>query len=339
MKVTKIPASRTGIFVIVCFTLLVVALFLIGDKQKLFSNTLTYFVKFKDVSNLKKGAMVMISGINVGSVSSIDLPKKSGDSVLVSIHIVKEAINLVHTDSKASITTVGLVGDKVVTISSGSDTTPLVPVDGLITGESQRDLMGVVDTVMTAINAIKNITEQANDMFTDIRGGKGTVGKLLTDDGLYMDIRAIVTNSDKSIASITNTARQLQVTIDSALGNFSATSTEFRDLGHSLNSGKGSIGRLLNDTEIYTKLVNLAQSINGTVDELRDAMTKISTASGNTAEVTEALKHNFLVKDYFEDRGYWSASEEEQKIKNRIDTLRKIEANIDLKLKQLKKQP
>jgi phospholipid/cholesterol/gamma-HCH transport system substrate-binding protein len=336
MKITKIPSSRTGIFVIVCFSLLVIGLFLIGDKQKLFSNTSTYYVKFREVNNLKTGAMVLISGINVGSVHSIDLPKKSGDSVLVSIHIVKDAINLIHTDSKATVTTVGLVGDKVVSITTGSASSALVPKDGLITGESQRDLMGVVDTVMAAIDAIKDLTEQANDMFTDIRSGKGTVGKLLTDEGLYKDIRAIVTNSDKSIASITSTARQLQITIDSALGNFSATSTEFRELGHTLNSGKGSIGRLLNDTEIYAKLLDLSQSISTTVTELRDAMTKISTASGNTAEVTEALKHNFLVKDYFEDRGYWDASKEEQKIKDRIDTLKKIESNIDLKLKQLR---
>src|SRR5579864_6033583 len=98
MKITKIPSSRTGIFVIICFSLLVIALFLICDKQKLFSNTSTYFVKFREVNDLKKGAVVMISGINVGSVSSIELPKKSGDSVLVEVHVIKEASNLIHTD-------------------------------------------------------------------------------------------------------------------------------------------------------------------------------------------------------------------------------------------------
>src|SRR5438552_1046335 len=104
MKITKIPASRTGIFVIVCFALLVVALFLIGDKKKLFSNTSVYYIKFREVSGLKQGAQVIISGINVGSVHAIDLPKHAGDSVLVEVHIEKDAAPLIHTDSKASVT-------------------------------------------------------------------------------------------------------------------------------------------------------------------------------------------------------------------------------------------
>src|SRR5207247_2633785 len=110
-------ASRTGIFVIICFGLLVVALFLIGDKSKLFSSTSTYNVKFKDINGLKQGAQVIMSGMNVGSVNAIELPKKSGDSVHVTIRIVKEAQNLIHLDSKAVITTVGLVGDKTIAIS------------------------------------------------------------------------------------------------------------------------------------------------------------------------------------------------------------------------------
>ena len=88
MKITKIPASRTGIFVIICFALLVVALFLIGDKQKLFSSTSSYFVKFRDINGLKQGAQVLMSGISVGSVSKIELPKHSGDSVVVTIQVV-----------------------------------------------------------------------------------------------------------------------------------------------------------------------------------------------------------------------------------------------------------
>src|SRR5512140_2907476 len=99
MKITRIPSSRTGLFVIICFTLLVVALFVIGDKQKLFSNTSSYFIKFKEISGLKEGAMVQISGIAVGSVKNIVLPKRSGDSVLLTISVIKDGQPLIHADS------------------------------------------------------------------------------------------------------------------------------------------------------------------------------------------------------------------------------------------------
>ncbi|MDP4220990.1 MAG: MlaD family protein, partial [Bacteroidota bacterium] len=216
MKIAKIPASRTGLFVIICFSLLVIALFLIGDKQKLFSNTSKYYVKFREVSGLKQGAQVQITGINVGSVSKIELPRKSGDSVLLTIQVVKEAQNLIHMDSKASVTTEGLVGNKTISITVGTDDSPLKPIGGLIIGESQRDLMGVVDSAVAALDAVKDLTVQATGIVTDMRSGKGSIGKLLNDEGLYNDIRAIVSNTDKSLATITRTANTVGVSVDSA---------------------------------------------------------------------------------------------------------------------------
>ena len=237
------------------------------------------------------------------------------------------------------VTTIGLVGDKTVSIKVGSVGSPVLPPGGLIIGESQRELSGLLDTLGEALNAVRNITEQANGIVGDIHSGKGTLGKLISDSSLYKNIQAFVTSSDRSITQVTKTAEGIQRSIDSALGNFSQTSTEFKKVGENLNKGKGSLGKLLNDTTFYAKLSGVSESISRTVAELRDAMVKISTASGNTVEVTEAMKHNFLVKGYFEDRGYWRADVAERNIQTKIDSLQKIQANIDEKLKLLKNNP
>jgi len=336
MKIAKIPASRTGLFVIICFSLLVIALFLIGDKQKMFSNTSVYYVKFREISGLKQGAQVQISGISVGSVSGIELPKKSGDSVLLTIKVEKDAQPLIHEDSRASVSTEGLVGNKNVSITVGSPQSPVKPIGSMIIGESQRDIMGVVDTAAAALNAVRSLTVEATGIIQDMRSGKGSIGKLLNDEGLYNDIRAIVSNTDKSMTTITQMASTLGISVDSALKNVSATSNEFKQLAYSINSGKGSIGKLLNDNELYDKLIGISGSINTMIAELKDAMTKISTASGNAVEVTEAFKHNFLVSSYFEDRGYWDAAAFEKNIQTRIDSLQQIEARIDRKIKTIK---
>jgi phospholipid/cholesterol/gamma-HCH transport system substrate-binding protein len=339
MKITKIPASRTGLFVIICFGLLVIGLFLIGDKQKLFSNTSTYYVKLKDVNGLKPGAQVIVSGINVGSVHSIDLPRKAGDSVLVAVKVVKDAQNLIHSDSKASVTTIGLVGDKTLAISIGSPNTPITPHGGYIQGEAQREFTSLIDTLGEVLNDLKMVTNDVNGIVANIRGGKGTLGKLLTDEDLYGNIKELVTTSSKSINSLTSTTTGIQKSVDEALGNISQTSSEFRKVGESINSGKGSLGKLLNDTTMYYRLSNVSQSIAGTIAELKDAMTKFSTAGGNTVEVTEALKHNFLVRDYFEDRGYWKADAAQRDINARIDSLQRLQITVDQKLKQLNRIP
>ena len=339
MKITKIPASRTGLFVIICFSLLVLGLFLIGDKQKLFSNTSTYYAKYKDVNGLKPGAQVIITGINVGSVNSIDLPKKAGDSVLISMHIVKDAQSLIHTDSKASVVTIGLVGDKTVSVSVGNAGTPVLPVGGFITGQDQRELSGLLDTLSAALNSIKVVTDAASTIARDIQNGKGTLGKFITDESLYNNLNSIARNTDNSISSIGREIAGMRNSVDSALGNISMATGEFGKFGKSLNNSKGSIGRLINDTDMYYRLSHLSESIAATIVELRDAMVKFSTAGGNTAEITEALKHNFLVKSYFEDRGYWKSDAAANTIQNKIDSLQKLQIQVDEKLKQLHRKP
>ncbi len=337
MKITKVPSSRTGLFVIICFALLVVALFVIGDKQKLFSSTSSYFIKFKEISGLKEGAQVQISGIAVGSVKTIKLPQRSGDSVLLTITVIKDGLPLIHSDSKATVMTEGLVGNKGIAISVGTPTSPNLPPGSLILGESPKDLFGALDSATLTMSAIRQLTEEATGILKDLRGGKGSIGKLFSDDGLYKDLRSIMVNTDRSIGSITLVAKKLGVSMDDLMTNLEGTSTELKNMAASINNGKGTVGKLLNNSELYDQLVGLSVAINASAVELKDAMAKVSTAAGNTAEFTEGLKHNFLVKGYFEDRGYWDAASFEKSIANRVDSLQKMELRIDKKLKELKK--
>src|SRR5690349_11000806 len=101
MKFSKTPTTKAGIFVVVAFGLLVLALFLIGDKEKLFSPSDRYYVKIKEISGLKEGAQVFMTGINVGSVREVRLPKRPGDSVFLELRITKDAQSLIRSDSRA----------------------------------------------------------------------------------------------------------------------------------------------------------------------------------------------------------------------------------------------
>src|ERR1043165_4849538 len=150
MKLSKAPVTRTGLFVVIAFGVLITLLFVIGDKQKLFSNTFKYYIKLKDVSGLKSGAQVLVSGINVGSVGSVDLPAKAGDSVLLTVNIAHDALDLIHSDSRAKLVTEGLVGNKGVSISVGSPSTPKLPPESFIQGESPIELGAIMDSA-TAI--------------------------------------------------------------------------------------------------------------------------------------------------------------------------------------------
>src|SRR5215831_10959507 len=101
MKHKSVPLLRIGMFVLAAFVVLIVFIFYLGSKEKLFSSTSEILTRFSKVENLRKGAEIDLAGINVGIVKDIKLPRNARDSVTVTMKIVTDALKLIHTDSKA----------------------------------------------------------------------------------------------------------------------------------------------------------------------------------------------------------------------------------------------
>jgi phospholipid/cholesterol/gamma-HCH transport system substrate-binding protein len=199
MKLSKTPTTKAGIFVSVAFALLVIALFLIGDKEKLFSTTDRYYVKIKDISGLKEGAQVFISGINVGSVREIRLPKFPGDSVFLVLRVEEAATGLIRLDSRAEIMTEGLVGNKAIAISVGSTERPIMKAGDTLIGTSPRDLMALVDNVTESLGSAKTLITEMSGVVGDIRKGEGTIGKLIYDDRLFDELANALEKADRTL--------------------------------------------------------------------------------------------------------------------------------------------
>ena len=112
---------KLGIFIVAGLALLVFALFYIGSKENLFSKSFEVYSTFENVSGLTQGSAIQFAGINVGSVQSIDII--SSNRVKVNMSIVNDVKKFIKKDSEASIVSDGLVGNKVLTISSGTPQT------------------------------------------------------------------------------------------------------------------------------------------------------------------------------------------------------------------------
>jgi phospholipid/cholesterol/gamma-HCH transport system substrate-binding protein len=128
-------------------------------------------------------------------------------------------------------------------------------------------------------------------------------------------------------------AKQTLATANDAIGhiskNFDKTSSDLNDIVERINRGEGSIGKLLKSDDLYQDLRKTSQGVLASTDDLHDALAKIALGSGRFAEVMEGLKHNFLVKGYFEDRGYWDAPEYEMTIDKKLDSLNKLRLILD----------
>src|SRR5882724_4284188 len=131
---------RVGAFVLAGLVVAGIVVFLIGDEKRFFDSKLIYHTSFSDVQGLKTGAPVRLGGIDIGAVSRIAHSSDPTDSRLyVDLKIAKSEAVRVRNDSVARIENKGLLGDKMIQVTSGSTNAPLVPPDGFIKGEDPTD--------------------------------------------------------------------------------------------------------------------------------------------------------------------------------------------------------
>lgn len=133
-------AFRVGIFVVLALAALGAGVFLIGNKNFLFSQTYNLKTEFANVNGLDNGADVRVGGIHEGTVKQIILPSQPNQKVTVVMNLQSSTRNDIKKDSVASIKTQGLVGDEYVDISFGSAKAQDVQNGDTIASEAPKDL-------------------------------------------------------------------------------------------------------------------------------------------------------------------------------------------------------
>ncbi len=187
---------KLGMFVIIGLALFIGTIYFVGKQKNLFGNTFHLKAQFKTVSGLKEGNNVRFSGINIGTVSGIELITDT--SVLVDLIIKKDVQKFIKTNAVASIGSDGLMGDKVLTISPGVGSTETVGNNALITSKSAVEMADIMNSLKASVDNAGIITGQLAEVSYKINNGNGLLSKLISDDGFSGSIRGTLTNLQNS---------------------------------------------------------------------------------------------------------------------------------------------
>jgi phospholipid/cholesterol/gamma-HCH transport system substrate-binding protein len=264
---------------------------------------------FANVQGLKSGAIVRIAGVEVGKVTKVQL---ANSGVEVRLSIKKENQSRVTTDSHASIGSMSLLGEPLIDVSPASTGTPLKAGDFIKSKKPASQLSDVAETANEGI-------VEATALLKDIRAGKGSVGKLFSEDNLYRDLNAFVDSANAVVASInkgkgtlgklTNDPKaydELQASLanlremtrkinagEGSLGqllkddklakSLTATSSNFEQISGRLNRGDNTVGKLLTEKELYDKL-------NGTVSRLDELTRNLNEGKGTAGQLLHDTK-------------------------------------------------
>jgi phospholipid/cholesterol/gamma-HCH transport system substrate-binding protein len=244
---------KIGILAVIAITLAVVIILAVGGQGGFPWQRYELKTKFENVQGLKTGAVVRVAGVEVGKVTDV---RFSGAGVEVVFEISRDMQSLITTDSRAAIGSLSLLGEPVIDVTPSQKGTP-IPAGGFVQpGRAQGQISDVASTASQGL-------EQATLLLQDIRAGKGTVGRLFTDDDLYREITTFV-NSASDVAGQISKGR-------GTLGRLARDPAAYDQLNRSLanleaitrriNSGEGALGRLVADDRMGQSLNSISANV------------------------------------------------------------------------------
>lgn len=304
-------------FVILGLAIFFVTLYFIGKSQNLFGSNFNLNVKFKNVSGLKVGNNVLLSGIQIGTVSNTEFVTDS--IVKVKMVIKSDVQKYIKTDAMASIGSDGLMGDKVVTISRGLVSNVVVGDNATIASVEAVELQDLMSGLKTSIDNAAIITKELSEFSVKINSGKGALSKVLTDEEFAKSIDRTMTNieiSSNELASFSNKLNDKNSnlaklmndpfytnSIKTSLSSFEKSAADVNVFTAKLNNENGIVSKLLTSEK-------LANSLDLT-------MLNLQTGSEKLIEIEEAAKHNFLLRGYFRKQEKAKAKREKEALKDK----------------------
>lgn len=333
----KTSTVKLGMFIFIGITILVIAIFMLGGKEQLFSSTFNVKAYFKTVQGLKSGSTVRLSGIDVGTVRNVSIVNDTSGRVEVTMRIKEDVARFIRTDTRATIETEGLVGNKVVVLDIGSASAERVRDGGTISTKEPMSFSAVIEETQGVMQYTKQMTKDLSEIIARVNRGEGSIGKLLVNDELYTDATNLTTQADRSLQSITNEFNKVTDLFDSlgqgvrsVVTRVDSTVADLDSIITAVKEGRGVLGEML------VKGSQIDSAFRETISNVEKTSGDARLAASRLAENMEALKHNWLFKSYFEDRGYWDKAEYEDELDVKIKQIDDKLKLLDERIKTLK---
>jgi phospholipid/cholesterol/gamma-HCH transport system substrate-binding protein len=315
-KTDNKKAIKVGIFLFLGIIIFLIGVFTLGSQKKAFVKSFKINVIFDDIQGLKVGNNVWFSGVKIGTIKKIQFYGSS--QVQVSLSIEEEAHQYIHKNAKASISSDGLIGNKIIVIDGGTPKYPFIEDGDQIVVNPALSTDDMMKTLQVNNKNLVEITTDFKTLAKNLVDGKGTIGALLADDEIARNFKSIVVNLQKTTAEANRMIAELnqfsnklntkggltdKMLTDTVVFNkLQASITELQKTTKSaailtenlnaaskkLNNGDNAIGVLLNDK--------------AAAEQVKTTIKNLETSSKKLDENLEALQHNFLLRGFFKKK-------------------------------------
>jgi phospholipid/cholesterol/gamma-HCH transport system substrate-binding protein len=281
---------KVGLFVLVGLVLLAVLLIQFSKSTSIFRGTYELRLHASNVGGLKERASVLLAGVQVGSVSGIQLAP-DGKSVTILLRIYKDY--KIYHDARFVIEQSGFLGDQYVAIIPAANQPPLLQNGADVECEAPFNLQ---ETARAAVGFIQRIDETAKKLdaavsdvrrlvlneqtltnFADTVGNLRAISEQATDtvaslnalvatNGAQIDLAVSnVVFFSQDLIRLSSDAHGIISTngpeISAAIKNIEASTADLKKLMDELQSGRGLAGTLLQNEQLSTNVQAVAANL------------------------------------------------------------------------------
>lgn len=274
--------------------------------RALFDRNNVFYGVYERVDGLKVSSSVIYRGYSVGQVNAISFTGERFDKVLVQFSVGKKLE--IPANSIAAIQSTDLMGSKSINILPGDALTYAVNGDTLRTQlelglmeqlnkqleplkRKAESIMVSLDTVLIALqdifsnNAngnIKGSLKSVGRTLNNVEQASGTLNKLLSEESgrisnILENINSITGNLENSNSQITQSLGNITTISDSlkainlnrSIRYLNSVLMQADSIVTKINQGKGTLGGVVNDKELYYNLTAVSENLDKLLSEFR----------------------------------------------------------------------
>jgi len=261
---------KTGLLTITAIVIAMTLVFSLTGGKGWFWQRYTLKTRFPNVAGLATGSPVRVAGVQVGSVKEIAF---AGEQVDVVFDVNKKVQERITDKSIAFLGSVSLLGSSAVDITPMTAGTPVPEYGYVPTGRAKGQFSDIAEQASGTIDEVTGLVH-------DLRQGKGSAGKLITDDRLYNELQQFVATAGQ----MTREIQQGRGTVGKLLKDpkaaqsLEASMKNIEDMTRRINAGQGSLGKLLQDEKF-------ADSLNGATTNVRDLVDRLNRGEGTAGKL------------------------------------------------------
>jgi phospholipid/cholesterol/gamma-HCH transport system substrate-binding protein len=278
---------KLGVLTIVAIAITAVTVFLLTGGRGFPWQRYSLKARFASVPGLKGGSPVRLAGVEVGSVDSVTL---SGDQVDVVFKVNQRWRDRITSASVARLGSVSLLGEAAVDITPATTGTPIPEWGYVPPGRTSAQLGEIADQAGQGIQELAGLIH-------DVRAGRGTVGKLITDEQLYREMHQFVATAVDLTEAIKHGRGSIgRLLNDPTTANaLEASLKNVEAMTHQLNAGEGSLGKLLKDDSFSRELESATANLGSAGAKIDALVARLNNGEGTAGKlVTDSALFDHL---------------------------------------------